>query len=332
MRAVLVALVCALVLLTAMRPAAAQGFNMAGGGDTPIQIYADNGIEWASQSSRVIARGNAKAVRGDMTVTADTLTAYYRQGPGGSNEIWRIDADGNVTISNPTDTATGYKGIYDLDKAIFILHGTPARLVTPTETFTADDTLEYWELQHMAVLRGNAVAIQKEKKLQGDVLTAHFKERDDSTGTNGGGKGASGAKAGAKEAPAKKTAAPASGDQGNLDLQYTDAYGHVILTTETEVVTGDRGHYDVDTGIATISGAVKIVRQGNELNGGYAHVNLNTGISTLFGNPPGDVPDSRRVTGTFVPQKKDMDQQRAVFRGTAPTHPDSASDAGEGAK
>ena len=294
-------------------PAAAQGFDMAKGGDSQIQVYADNGIEWQQEANRVVAHGNAKAVRGDMTLTADTLTAFYRQGASG-NEIYRIDADGNVTITNPTDIATGIKAVYDLDKAVFVLHGEPAKLVTPTAQFTAVDELEYWEFQRMAVLRGHGTAIQKDKKLEADVLTAHFKDKDAA-----GGKGKTPAVGGnrTKTAAAAPARPGADAQGGGLDLQRADAYGHVILTTAQEVVTGDRGDYNMESGIATVTGSVKITRQGNELDGGYAYVDLNTGISKLFGGVPGGSGD-QRARGTFVPEKKDVDQRQSVFRGSAP--------------
>jgi Uncharacterized protein conserved in bacteria len=300
MRPVFLALLLAAAV--AAGPARAQGFNMAQGGDSEIQVYADEGIEWVSEAARVVARGNATAVRGKVTVVADSLTAYYRDGPGG-NEIWRLDADGNVTIRTPTETATGHKGTYDLDKAIFVLRGAPARLVTAKETVTAKDTLEYWEKERMAVARGDAVATNNEKTIKSDVLTAHFKENA----------------------------------KGALEMRRADAYGHVVLITPKDNVTGDRGDYNVETGIATVAGSVKLIRDGNELNGGYAHVNLNTGISKLFGAAPGQKNGDARAHGTFVPEKKgnspdekDGDTRRAVFQGAAPkSGTDADNDAGQ---
>jgi lipopolysaccharide export system protein LptA len=283
-------LVLALVLSGVIAlPAFAQGFNMSRANDAQIQVYADDGIEWASDASRVIARGNAKAIRGNITVTADQLVAHYRNGPGG-DEIWRLDAEGNVTIASPTETATGTKATYDLDKAIFVLRGKPARLVTASETVTATDTLEYWEKDSRAVARGDAVAVQKDRTIKGDVLSAIFKEN------------------------AKKS----------LELSRADAYGHVVLITPKEQVTGERGDYNAESGIATVAGSVKITREGNELNGGYAHVNLNTGISKLFGAAPGAKGGDGRVRGTFTPDKqqdesRDGEGRRAVFKGSAPS-------------
>jgi lipopolysaccharide export system protein LptA len=269
--------------------AAAQGFNMSRDNDQQIQVFADDGIEWISDANRVVARGNAKAVRGGVTVLADMLTAYYRDGPNG-NEIWRLDADGNVTITSAHEKATGAKATYDLDKAIFVLRGAPARIVTPTDSVTAKDTLEYWEKERMAVARGDAVAVNKDKTIKSDTLTAHFKP----------------------------------GPKGDMELKRADAYGHVVLITPREQVNGDRGDYNVESGIATVAGSVKITREGNELNGGYAHVNLNTGISKLFGAAPGDKGGDTRARGTFIPERKEGadkaggEDRRAVFQGAGP--------------
>lgn len=292
------ALAVLLSTLLAAGTASAQGFNLSQNNDSEIQVYADDGIEWISEANRVIAHGNAKAVRGTITVTADTLTAYYRDGADG-NEIWRIDADGNVIIATPTETATGTKGTYDLDKAIFVLRGQPAKLVTPTDQITAQETLEYWEKERMAVARGDALAVTQGRSIKADVLTAHFKD-----------------KGGNQPAAGKKKGTAAAG--GDLELQRADAYGHVLLTTAKDRVTGDRGDYNLETGIATVSGSVKLTRDGNELNGGYAHVNLNTGISKLFGAAPGAKGGDARAHGTFTPEKQDGDKRRAVFRGRAP--------------
>ncbi|MEO0035131.1 MAG: hypothetical protein RLZZ501_1154 [Pseudomonadota bacterium] len=290
----------AALVLAAPLPVPAQGFSMAQGGAQQLQVFADQGIEWHAEELRVIASGNAKAVRGTMTLDADTLTAYYRHGANG-DEIWRIDADGSVvTIRSPTDTATGTKAIYDLDQAVLVLKGGPARLVTPTDSFQASEQIEYWEGNKVAVLRGDAVATRGDRTLRADVITAHF--RDKGTGT-----------AGARPAGAAPPAAAAAGaarkasgaGEDSLDLERADAYGHVVLTTAKEVITGDRGDYVAATGIATLSGAVKMTREGgNQLEGGWAYVNMKTGISKLFPAPPnGGTPG--RVQGVFTPQKRD---------------------------
>jgi lipopolysaccharide export system protein LptA len=53
------------------------GINASDSGK-PIDIQADNGIEWQQGKRVYIARGNARATRGQTTVFGDTLIAYYR--------------------------------------------------------------------------------------------------------------------------------------------------------------------------------------------------------------------------------------------------------------
>lgn len=278
MRALLSAL--AAFALLGVAPAAAQGFDLSQAGSKELQLFADQGIEWHAEELRVIANGNATAVRGGMTVAANTLVAYYRHGAKG-DEIWRLDADGAVSIRSATETATGFKAIYDLDQAVLVLRGHPARLVTPTDTYQASEAIEYWEARKMAVLRGDAVATRGDRTLRADVITAHFRDRGGAAPSAGAGK-----------------------REESLDLQRADAYGHVVLTTATETITGDRGDYVADSGIATLSGAVKMTREGgNQLEGGWAYVNIKTGISKLFPAPPGGAGTSR-VQGVFVPQKR----------------------------
>jgi lipopolysaccharide export system protein LptA len=60
-------------------------------------------------------------------------------------------------------------------------------------------------------------------------------------------------------------------------------------------VTGDRGVYVPDTGIARIAGNVQITRGQNQLNGAEADVNMKTGIATLLATKSG------RVEGLVVP-------------------------------
>ena len=239
----------------------AQGIGLPGQSrNTPLEINADEGIEWQQKTQAYIARGNARAAQGDVAVHADTLTAYYREKQGGGTTIWRIDAENRVRIVSPTQRAFGDKGIYDVDNGILVLTGN-VRMETDTDRITARDSLEYWEKRNLAVARGNAVAERGENKLRADVLTAHF----------------------VKDA------------EGKSRVKQVDAFDNIVITTPDEIVRSDRAVYDVETGIAKLTGSVKITRGTNQLNGEYAEVNLNTGVSRLFGRGGG-------VRGIFTPE------------------------------
>ena len=71
----------------------AQSLSLGGvKGDVPIEVYAEDGIEWQQDGSIFVARGNARAVRGEVEVLSDELKAHYREGAGGHSEVWRLDA------------------------------------------------------------------------------------------------------------------------------------------------------------------------------------------------------------------------------------------------
>ena len=74
--------------------AQAQSLGFSRGGDGPIQIEADDGIEWQRANQLYAARGNARAEQGGVTVEADELIAFYQPNAEGENEIFRIDANG----------------------------------------------------------------------------------------------------------------------------------------------------------------------------------------------------------------------------------------------
>jgi len=175
-----------------------------------------------------------------------------------------------VRWRSSTQHAYGDHADYNIDDAVVVMTGDHLKMTTPLDIITARDSLEYWETKHQAVARGDAVEIRGEKRIQADLLVADFAENA----------------------------------QKQMVIDVAHGYDHVILTTATDVVTGDRADYVVETGIVTVTGRVKMTRQNNQLNGGYAVVNLNTGISTLYPAPPGDKAGDRQVKGLFMPQKK----------------------------
>jgi len=243
-------LIGGLILLGTVSVGHTQGLNFASGdSDVPIEVFADDGIEWQQEKLTFLARGNARAVRGEVTVFADELQAFYRKLAKGGTEIWRLDAIGNVRIETPGEKAYGDHGVYDVDNAILVLSGGKVRLVTDTDVITATEQLEYWERKKMAVARGDASAVSDGKQLNADVLVAYF------TKNNAG-----------------KTA-----------VHRIEAFDNVRIDSGAEQATSNRAVYTVKNGMVTLSEAVKLTRDGNVLDGCRAQVNLNSGVSKLFG-------------------------------------------------
>jgi lipopolysaccharide export system protein LptA len=306
--------------------ARAQPLDLTHGG--PIDITARDGIEWLKEQRQVIARGDARAIRQNVTVTGDRLIAFYRPKNGvetqpdksdptaetdtGGNEIYRVQAEGHVLIFTPTDQAQGDHAVYDIDQAVLVITGQNLKLTTPNDVLTARDTLEYWSQKHMAVARGNAVVVTNDgRRLAADTLVAYT---SDAPATPAGATPASATSANAK--PPTDDPLGASGK-----LEKVEAYGNVSVRTVTDTATGDRAVYVPDTGIARLAGRVRITRGQNQLEGSEAEVNMKTGISNLLAGT------GQRVQGLVVPN----DETNKTLTGP-PTPGQAAGQPADGAK
>jgi lipopolysaccharide export system protein LptA len=92
-------------------------------------------------------------------------------------------------------------------------------------------------------------------------------------------------------------------------ISRVDGEGHVVVTAPGQVGTGDKGVYNVDTGIATLAGHVTLARGDNTLVGEYGVVDTDKGVSRLLPRPPTAKDTTHgRVQGYIVPKKKSPDQ------------------------
>ncbi|HET8612834.1 MAG TPA: LptA/OstA family protein [Sphingomonas sp.] len=117
----------ALPLLAAVAMAAAGALAQSTGGhnsNAPIDWDA-NRIELQDQAHRAILSGNVHIKQQEMTLTADRVTANYTGSlaGGGSPQVHRLDASGNVVVTRPSETARGNYAIYDLDHRIITMIG-----------------------------------------------------------------------------------------------------------------------------------------------------------------------------------------------------------------
>jgi lipopolysaccharide export system protein LptA len=329
-----------LALLSAPRPAAAQGIDLSSGG--PVTVTARGGFEWRENEQVVIATDDARAVRGDVTVLADRLTAHYRKkrtGPGeipaappptqangaagepdsGGNEVYRLEADGHVRILTPTDEAVGDHAVYDIDQAVLVMTGQHMKLTTPQQVMTARDSMEYWSQKHMAVGRGDAVVVTSDgRRIAADVLVG-FTDPNPPPGQTSPGQTLPGQTSAAQPVAATQGGKPPSDPlMASGKLRRVEGYGNVEVRTQMDTVRGDRGVYVPDTGIARIVGHVRVTRGENQLNGPAADVNMKTGVAHIISDP------GQRVQGLLMPNSTDKDAAPTGAAQTGPARPGSA--------
>ena len=252
--------------------AVAGGLDLASGSkDMPIEISADNGIEWEKNKEILIASGNAKASRGGITVLAEVLRAYYRKKTTGGTDLYRLDAAGGVKIFSDTESMEGQTAVLDFEQAILKVDGKKVIYKAGPNTITANQQMEYWERQKMAVARGNAVAIHKGKTLRADVLKALLRKN--------------------------KT--------GRSEVYIIEAFNNVIIVSDKDRLRSDSAIYKLASGIATLKGNVSIIRENSILNGDLAEINLKTGISKLLTvDSVGSRKERKRVRGLIYPHRQ----------------------------
>jgi lipopolysaccharide export system protein LptA len=315
----------ALVLLALPAPSA-RAQLLGGDSSQPIEIQADSGIEWRQNEQLYIARGHAIAKRGSSEVHADTLIAHYRPLKpgaaaatgaagtpnagtiGGNTEIYRVDAQGNVTLNRDAQTVVGDDAVYDVDQSLAVITGKGLKLTTATDMVTARDSLEWYDQKQVAVARGDAVATRNGKTIKADVLTAYMVKSAPQTAAT------------AKPAPIKPAAAAgrATAPTQESKISRVDAQGHVVVTNAAETGHGDYAVYNAVKGVSTLIGNVVITRGKDVMHGQAAVMDMNKNVSRIL--PSADIPGAnakpgqpQRVQGLF--QREDA----AAARGARPT-------------
>jgi lipopolysaccharide export system protein LptA len=315
-------------------PARAQQLDLSQGG--PITVTSQDGIDWNQNAKEVIAHGHARAVRGDVTVDADRLIAFYRKktptpgsatpgspAPGSAAPAPAAPAPPPAPAAGlPTGTSdqdTGGTEIYRL--------AAEGNVQVYTQTDHAQGDRAVYDMdQAVLVMTGHDLKLTTPNEVltardsleyypqkhmavaRGDAVVVTKDARRMAADTlvaytkPSDDKPAAGTPVAATQVAAKPGDAgkPVATDDplaASGKLEKVEAYGHVSIRTVTDTVTGERAVYVPDTGIARVLGNVHITRGENQLNGSEAEVNLKTGISRLLAGLAG------RVQGLMVPNQ-----------------------------
>jgi lipopolysaccharide export system protein LptA len=129
-------------------PNAMQGFSQ--NRDQPIQIEAAS-LEMRDKKKEATFAGNVKVVQGDTTMTSKTLVVFYESGsagtpaatqpanskgaaksapiqsatpgPGGASSIKRLEAKGNVVVTQKDQVVTGETAVFDTKANLITMLG-----------------------------------------------------------------------------------------------------------------------------------------------------------------------------------------------------------------
>lgn len=121
----------------------------------PVKIVSDK-MDYDQANNTVIFTGNVHVDRSDFELWSDKLTVFMEappegagqkqsMGPGGSQDIEKLLAEGKVRIKRDAQTGTSAKATY-------------------------------WPKKGVVVMEGNPVLKDKEGSISGEVITYHLQE------------------------------------------------------------------------------------------------------------------------------------------------------------
>ena len=246
------------------------GFGLDNDNKDPIEISADNGIEWKRDSRTYTARGNALAQQGNTSIAADTLIAYLDD----KDELSNWEAIGNVKIQTSQSTSYGDHADYTEATRLLVLTGSNLKVVTDNQTVTARDQIEYWRDKDVVVAKGNVVIVRSQKNttIHSDEATAYFRDKLDDPAT-----------------PQDET-----GD--GSEIYQVEAQGHVRVDRKEQTAFSDHLAYNPETDVAILTGNVTIHSKDNTYTGARAELDLENDISRLLPAP------GKRVFTTIRPK------------------------------
>ena len=220
--------------------------------DKPIEIFADEGIEWHKNKQKYVAVGNAKALSGSLSLESDKIEAFYNEKESSNMNIKEVKALKNVIVKdNKMKITGGDYAEYNISKDYFLITGKNIILTSESNVLRSKEKLEYWRQKNIAIATGKAEAKKdNEFIVSAEKLVWYLKETD------------------------KKT-----------KVKKLLGFKNVSIKTNNEVAFSDKAIYNNDTEICKLFGNVKLQRGESFLLGEYAEVDLKRGISKLLPAP-----------------------------------------------
>ena len=240
----------------------------------PVEIYAEQGIEWHKNDNKYLAIGNAIAKSGKMSVNSDKIEAFYEESDNSGMDIKLVKAHRNVVVTDENLKIVGGKlAEYNLRKDYFSIFGKNLILTSQENKLESNNKMEYWRTKGVAIASGKAKAQKgNEFKIKAEKLVWYLNEND------------------------KK-----------IDVKKIFGFENVSIYTNNEVAFSDKALYNKESGICKLFGNVKLQKGDSFLTGDYAEVDLNKGISKLLPAPNFDKLNENRVRA-LIDKKQNFEE------------------------
>ena len=243
--------------------------SFAAAQENPLIVEADESLQWLRAENQYVATGNASAEQGDMRLTSNVIIAHYetennKDGDYDVSAVTFVEGKGNSKLTRATLTATAHTITYDIIDEFVELKGGNPTVINGQDRMTAETKITYSQTNREITATGNGkILLSNGQTLMGESIKVILN------------------------------------NEGN-DIETVDAEGGAVVISPSEA--GERRAealtmtYSSKTGLAVLTGNVKILENNNLLKGDVAEIDTITGTSTIKSLKKG-----QRVGGVFNP-------------------------------
>lgn len=217
-----------------------------------IVITAEKQVDVYQEENKVVAVGDAVAVKDNITVKAQKLTAFFekKQNNDGTetNAIDKMYADDQASLHMEKADVYGDSIEYNVTEDFMLVKGKPAVVQNNKAKVSATESIIYYPTLSKAVAKGNVIADNGKNKIFSDVMETYFKKDKN----------------------------------GEMTLERVEIPKNPKILTDNGNVKAKSGIYYPDQGMVYMYDDVVITQNGNTLKGDKAETNLNTGVSRIL--------------------------------------------------
>lgn len=228
-----------------------------------LVVDAEKKIVFDEEKNLSIAMGNAIARKGDTTLRAPLIKVYFK-GKGKERTIHHIEAmeessgsDCTVILENPSGRVQTKYLLYTAQDEMLHARGGRSTLQTPSY-FLEADRICYSHSSFKGHADGKALFRDADKTLYADHITAYFENDPDKAATATATAADAETKDDSEEIKKTPSANPLGLNQGSLRLKKAYAKGNVVLIRDPQIARSTSAVYDATSGLAELTGNVKI--------------------------------------------------------------------------
>ena len=210
-----------------------------------LEISASQELIWDQTKGIYQANGEAKAIRGAQSISADLLTAYYDTGSD-NQDVTRVTATTNVTFSDADMRGSGSRLDYNVAANFYELLGPNARITSKDGKVRAESRLTFDRANGIIIADDKgAITLADGRLLEGNFIEITLSQTE--------------------------------------EIETVSARGNVYVRQQDgKEAFSQTGLYNAKTGKALLTGDVKIIDGESILNGQKAEIDFNKGISKLI--------------------------------------------------